>query len=65
MRQAPGGAARPDLVDQEGLERVEALLDGTDVPALQKAVADLSQRTAQVADDVLGAAVKKALSEGQ
>jgi molecular chaperone DnaK (HSP70) len=48
---------------RRAMKAVAALVDGDDYPRLKAAVDELSGATAQVADDLIGAAVKRALME--
>lgn len=50
---------------KKATNKVDRLLADADTPAdeLKRAVDDLSRRTAQIADDVIGSAVQKALTE--
>jgi molecular chaperone DnaK len=52
---------------KKATNKVDRLLAESDTPTdeLKRAVEDLSRRTAQIADDVIGSAVHKALSEPQ
>jgi molecular chaperone DnaK (HSP70) len=51
---------------RKAVKRIEDLLRGSEAtPELKAAIDDLSHMTAQVADDVISNAVKKALSEGR
>jgi molecular chaperone DnaK (HSP70) len=52
---------------KKATNKVDRLLAADDTPTdeLKRAVEDLSRRTAQIADDVIGSAVQKALTEPQ